>query len=160
MIEVIDLAQVPPEIAGVWTDFIADHLRQSDRDELAAAHGLPPLDVLRLSVSRSSHGWVVLVDHRPVMIFGAAPTALPGAGLMWMLATDGLAEISFAFARNSRRYFSELGKSYHLLWNYIDPRNTASMRWLKWCGFQIIDTLHGLGPNQRTFHLFARSADV
>lgn len=155
MIQVHDLRRVPSDTVGAWADHITKNLRRCDLDEVEAMASVSPEDALRTSVALSSHGYAVVNRHgEPVAMFGAAPHPLPGVGIVWMLGTDGIAREAHAIAKATRTYFDELNSAYSILWNYIDARNTASMRWLRWGGFQLLgETQFGLHP----FHIFART---
>lgn len=159
MIQVHDLRLVPADQAGAWLDQIAANLRAQDMDEVRASSALPPREALFASVAVSSHAYVVEGrDGAPVAAFGAAPHALPGVGIVWMLGTDGIRRESYSIARATRRYFEELNQAYWMLWNYIDGRNSLSMRWLRWGGFELLAEHPNHGPEGRTFYTFARTA--
>jgi hypothetical protein len=154
VIEVRDLRHASPEDVGAWADHISQNLRRCDRDEVEAMAAVPPADAVRVSVELSSHGYVVLDGTgQPIAMFGAAPHPLPGVGVVWMLGTDGMNRARTAIARATRRYFDELNAAYRVLFNYIDNRNTRSLRWLKWGGFGFLGdwTING-----HPFHIFAR----
>jgi len=118
---------------------IGIHLRQSDRVELTRAGqgGMPWWDVLMHSRDLSSVAWTVLDDEGlPFAMFGVAPDpSVEGAGLVWFLATDELAENQMYVARHSRRYVDEMNEMYPVLHNYVDAENLTSLGWLGWCGF-------------------------
>lgn len=155
MIEVHDLRRVSPDVVGSWADHISNNLRRCDLDEIEAMASVSPEEALSTSVALSSHGFAVMDEAgEPVAMFGAAPHPLPGVGIVWMLGTDGIAREAHAIARATRTYFDELNAAYSILWNYIDARNIASMRWLRWGGFRLLgETKFGPHP----FHIFART---
>lgn len=152
MIQVHDLRYVEPDVVEAWTDHIAANLRQQDLDEIEAMDSGP--DALSLSVKLSSHGYCIMDRNgEPCAMFGAAPHPLPGVGVVWMLGTDGIRREATGIARRTRRYFNELNSAYSILFNYIDARNTVSLRWLRWGGFELLrDVEIGGHP----FHIFAR----
>ncbi|EQB10420.1 hypothetical protein [Novosphingobium lindaniclasticum] len=155
MIQFHDLRSVDPDVVGAWADYLSQNLRTCDLDEIEAMGAVSPDDALRTSVELSSHAWVILGrDGLPVAMFGAAPHPLPGVGVVWMLGTEGITREAYGIARATRRYFDELNAAYNILWNYIDDRNAASMRWLRWGGFRLIGERQ-FGPHQ--FHIFART---
>lgn len=156
MIEVQDLRHVQPDVAEAWLQEIAGNLRQQDLDEVQATSELSPEDALMASYQLSSHAYVILSDG-PIAAFGAAPHGLPGVGVVWMLGTDGIKRESYSIARKTRQYFNELNESYFLLWNFIDARNTQSMRWLRWGGFELLEEHPEHGPEGRPFYTFART---
>ncbi|HEY0623177.1 hypothetical protein [Sphingomonas sp.] len=154
MIDVVDLRTACP---AVWIEHLAANMRKQDLDEIAASSDLAPLDALTASLGASSHAYAVIGrGGDPVAMFGAAPHPLPGVGVVWMLGTDGITREAYGIARRTRRYFDELNASYWMLWNFIDDRNTVSMRWLRWGGFRLLASHPEHGPQRRPFHTFAR----
>ena len=155
MIQVHDLRLVDPDVVGAWADRISTNLRACDLDEIEVMGAVAPDAALRASVELSSHAYAVLdASGEPVAMFGAAPHPLPGVGIVWMLGTDGITREGRSIARATRRYFDELNAAYSILWNYIDARNTASLRWLRWGGFRLLGETR-FGPH--LFHIFART---
>lgn len=160
MIQVHDLRRVPAETAGAWADHIGAHMRQSDIDEVRASGSAPPEDVVRQSLQLSSIAFCVESDtHGPCAMFGAAPGGLPGLGIVWMLGTDGIRKEGYSIARKTRTYFDELNREYPVLWNMIDGRNSLSMRWLRWGGFELLRLHPEYGPEKRPFYSFARTTE-
>lgn len=156
MIQVHDLRHVEPDMVRTWADHIAAHMRQQDLDEIEAMGS--GADALHLSIQLSSHGYCIMDrDGKPCAMFGAAPHPLPGVGVVWMLGTDGIRREAVGISRRTRRYFNELNTAYPVLWNYIDARNTVSLRWLRWGGFKL---LSDVDINGHPFHLFARTNHV
>lgn len=158
MIQVHDLRRVSADTAGAWADHIGANMRHSDILEVQASSGLTPIEAIRQSVSLSSIAFCVESDtHGPCAIFGAAPGGLPGLGIVWMLGTDGIRKEGYSIAKKTRRYFDELNREYPVLWNYIDGRNSLSMRWLRWGGFELLCEHPEHGPQGLPFYTFART---
>lgn len=158
MIKVHDLRRVSADTAEAWADHVGANMRQSDIDEVRASSGLTPTEAVRQSLSLSSIAFCVESDtHGPCAIFGAAPGGLPGLGIVWMLGTDGIRKEGYSIAKQTRRYFDELNLEYPVLWNMIDGRNSLSMRWLRWGGFELLVEHPNHGPEGRPFYSFARS---
>lgn len=155
MVEVIELEGADPEWVASSLSHIIQSLRDQDRAELEAMHGQPPELIIPLSVALSSHGWIAVDDGTPFAVFGAAPSALPGIGVVWMLGTDGVARAGHSVGRLTAPHLEAMHTRYPVLFNYIDSRNSVSMRWLRWAGFE----LHGdhTTPSGHIFHIFARS---
>lgn len=158
MISVHDLHRVPTDTVGAWARHVALHLRDQDRDEVAASSGSDPRSAVALSIMMSSRAFAVLDDDVPVCLFGAAPHPLPGVGVAWLLGTEGLYPNALKIARGSRRYLDELHQQYNLLWNYVDERNTVSVRWLRWMGFKALSLKQTASGHP--FRIFARTAHV
>lgn len=158
MINVHDLRHVDPDMVGAWADHIAANLRSQDLDEIEAMGAVSPAEALHTSISLSSHGYAILDrDENACAIFGAAPHPLPDVGVVWMLGTDAIRTEAYSIAKRTRRYFDELNSVYPILWNYIDARNTVSLRWLRWGGFKLLKDVEIGG---HPFHIFARTTYV
>lgn len=155
MAEAIDMGAADPAWVAASLSHIIKNLRQQDRDEINAMHGQAPELVIPQSVLLSSHGWIIVHQGEPVAVFGAAPSPLSGVGIVWMLGTDGLLSCGHTVGRQTRQHLDAMHTRYPLLWNYIDARNSVSMRWLEWGGFELLGD--HLAPTGHLFHIFARS---
>lgn len=157
-----NLADTSDEQTMAWLSHIAANLRPSDWDEMRATNPLltlgdpDPLVLLTSSLMMSKFAWVICEDGVPFCIFGAAPDD-HGHGIIWMLGTPGMAtrSASLAVARRTRRYVLDLLEQWPRLYNHIDARNSQSLQWLLWSGFEIeaVDLHHG--REQRPFYLFS-----
>lgn len=158
MINVHDLRHVEPDVVEAWTDQLTPKLRQCDLDEIEAMAGTSPERALKDSLRLSSHGYAITHQRSGVIaMFGAAPSPLPGVGIVWMLGSDDIQTFGLGIARRTRRYFDELNAAYPILWNYIDDRNRVSMKWLEWGGFKLLKPVQ---MNGHPFHIFARTTHV
>ena len=158
MIQVHDLRRVSPDTAGAWADYIGANMRQSDIDEVRASSAITSTEAMHFSLSLSTIAFCVESDTQgPCAMFGAAPGGLPGLGVVWMLGTEGIRKEGYSIAKQTRRYFDELNREYPVLWNYIDGRNSLSMRWLRWGGFELLAEHPEHGPEGRPFFTFART---
>lgn len=134
---------------------MAPRLRAADRAELLAAGADSPQAAL-LSGIEAGHAEVAEDHFGPFMIFGVAPSALPWVGSPWMSATPRLLSYRNRFIRESREKVEELQRTYQVLTNYVDERNTLHHRWLQWCGFKFIRRVT-LGPFDLPFIQFVRT---
>lgn len=137
--------------------YIAENMREADRQEVFAMRG-EDADlhyVLANAVKRST--WCVCglaADGTPVSLVGVAPVSLiGGVGAPWLLGTDRVREFSGALIRYGRDYIQSMTSQYPQLINYVDARNTASIRWLKRLGFTIHDA-EPIGHQGLPFHKF------
>lgn len=132
---------------------IADHLREADLRELRA-EGFPgrPLDALLQSCSFSNEVYAALdarsKERTPIALFGISRC---GAGTLgynsvWLLGTDGLyaPHNIKPFLRYSRLWMNYFIKCYGSLGNEVHAANDASLRWLKWLGFQSVSSSRNL----------------
>jgi len=114
---------------------LADRVRSADRDEIMASHGLSPLAGLMLAVHASEGPRTALVDGEVMAIFGVAPD---DAGAQpWLIGAEGIELFHVPFLRRSRAWVREAKARHGLLKNWVDARNTVSIRWLGWLGFEI-----------------------
>lgn len=154
----VTLQGMPHSLVADILVYIADNLRDQDLAEIKAMHGEEdPLDILSQSVLLSTHCWVIMDGRKPVGLFGAAPGALEGIGVAWMLGTDGITK-SLSIARQTVGYLEEMHETYSVLFNFIDPNNTVSMRWLRWTGFELVGDRESASGHP--LKLFARTANV
>ncbi len=118
--------------------WLANNIRRADRDEVAAEGGRGPLAALRDSLAASIAAWTGAVGDRPVCMFGVCPIdILGGIGSPWLLGTDEIKRYALSFLRLNKQYLPKMLELFPRLVNYVDVRNTVSIRWLKWLGFKL-----------------------
>lgn len=138
---------------------IARRMRVADRDEIAAASGKSPVQALTYSLRKSSLAYTALIDGRPEVMFGVGDlNILAGVGAPWLLGTDEVERHYVAFLRGSVEWRDQLLRRYSILRNFVDDRNTVSIRWLEWLGFRLLDPVDMGGHQFRLFEL--RNANV
>jgi hypothetical protein len=115
---------------------IVPYLRQADVDELRDGFGVSPAWGVAYSIAGSRPGFTALADGKPAVLFGVGPTLEKGAGVPWLVATPEIERHPVTFYRASRRIFPKLAERYERLVNWVDARNTLSLRWLAWLGFE------------------------
>lgn len=143
------------------TDCTEDHLlpvalnmRASDVQEIWCSGKVRPLFALKVSFSISPNAKTIMIDDEPAGIFGISRlSVLSGKGVPWLLGTPQLESISYKFVKRSKIMMGEMAKQYSYLENYVDARNTASIQWLRWLGFDIMEA-KPYGPFQINFHKF------
>jgi hypothetical protein len=121
-----------------------------------AARG--PVDianVLARSMMLSSLCWTgITKDREPVCFFGVPPFSLLGdIGRPWMLGTDKAHQFPRVLVVEGRRYVERMLGLYPHLVNYVDARNTRSVRWLARLGFTV-HAPHPHGEAGLPFHRF------
>ena len=134
---------------------IAHNMRESDREEAWASHHFTPAEALAhsISVSRGT-AFVGEADGVPICVFGVQPPSLLGTvACPWMLGTDGVNVHSKPFLKRSLQWVRGISREFPELENYVDARNTASIRWLRWLGFMIYDP-EPWGRDGLLFHRF------
>ena len=74
-------------------------------------------------------------------------------GRIWMLCTPAIHDFPITFAREAKRFIQSRSES--VLWNYVDKRNTAHIKLLKFLGFRFLEEIP-FGPNQLPFIRFEK----
>ncbi|MEI6084438.1 MAG: hypothetical protein WCS70_09075 [Verrucomicrobiota bacterium] len=134
---------------------LARDMRACDRQEVAAASGLSPNNGLLISMARSPRCWAAIDAQGTFAMWGVGvASSLATEGSPWLLGADRLVtDHRQLFVRRSREFVTWMRQEYVVLRNYVDARNTASLRWLKWCGFDILPA-EPYGVAKLPFHPF------
>ncbi len=137
---------------------IAQRLREADLREIKANLGQDPLIVLERGIAQSDPCYTVVNEqNKPLALFGVVPdTGDPDVGLVWLLASDELAQHPFFVLRNTHKWVEKLQRQYRVLWNHIDARNELHIRWLQWSGFTVLRRIENFGVEQRPFYEFEK----
>lgn len=113
------------------------NMRESDKAELKASHGLDPYYALVHSIRQSIVSYTVRVDGELLVIFGVVPLTLHQGVSPWMLATDAIEKHGVVIYRETHKHVQAMIDRYGYLLNYVHSENIKSIRWLKWLGFTI-----------------------
>lgn len=139
---------------------IAERVREHDRDEIWAMAMQTPDAAMQYGLKYSEVIKTGFIDDQPVAMWGVVPLSMvPSIGAPWMVGTKDLEQHAFTFLRRCREPLMELFKGYDTLENYVDVRNTMTIKWLKFMGFNL-DKPQPYGPFELPFHRFWRTADV
>lgn len=136
---------------------LAPDIRQCDRDEILASHGLTDMERILNNAREFSHeSYAWLIDDLPVAAFGVAPGSyIQRIGIPWMIASDGICGgNAINFLRNSKIIVNYWRHRWDYLENYVDSRNTTSIKWLRFLGFKIHEALP-FGVQKMPFHRFS-----
>lgn len=117
---------------------LANNLRKEDEREIRTMTQEEPIKSMIRGFLVSDMCKVVYLNKKLVLIYGVSKTSEAEVGCPYMLATDELPKIGLRFVRNSKHRIDEMHEFYPILFNYIDSRNSLHLKWLKWCGFEII----------------------
>jgi len=139
------------------TAFCQD-VRQCDIDEIKAACGLNPAEVLYASFEKSGPKISFSVGDDIVCVFGVTDL-LDSGGIPWMIGTNAIEKHKKAFLKACSLIFPALKEEYSYLENYVDARNTTSIKWLKWLGFEVFEP-HPFGLDRLPFHRFRMDCHV
>ena len=141
---------------------VATNLRKADHEEVTATHG-EGTDV----AARVYESWLVSRDTvrvgtangEPFCVFGVYRKSLiAGSATPWLVGTPELEKHYRRFARVSRAVVGYWQQAFPHLENYVDARNTTSIRWLQWLGFQLYYP-EPFGEMGLPFHRFELTRD-
>ena len=127
---------------------MASNLRQEDLREVVEGHGAQPTIDIPLGSLRGSSVYFTVPDGRIAGLAG-----IEEDGRIWMLCTSAIHDFPITFAREAKRFIQSRSES--VLWNYVDKRNTAHIKLLKFLGFRFLEEKI-FGPNQLPFIRFER----
>lgn len=140
----VNIRQATTEDAA-W---FAPRLREADKAELTAASGKDFARTLRLSIMRSPHAAFVAESEAlgPIALFGFGSRSLGSDRLVpWCVGTPDLLRRGKALTKFGKAYSLRSLDAAPLLENWVDVRNTASVRWLKAIGYEFDDPApHGV----------------
>lgn len=120
---------------------VRNFMRESDRNEIAAATGRPSAEALQYTAAITNSAYELCTNQGvPVAIFGVNDGTLPGEkhrwGIPWLVGTDWIDEHPVGFLRETKRMVSLLEPGYDILWNLCLNSNKRTLRWLAWAGFK------------------------
>lgn len=131
-------------------EHLGQHMREADRHEVMASHGLEGIDAAMESVRLSRQAFCGLVDGVPVYLFGFS-LMKDGRGIVWGLGTDALGAHVHRFLRASHNFISFCRGQATVLENWVHSDNVESLAWLRWLGFQV-DEAAPYGVAGELFH--------
>jgi len=136
-------------------EILAPKLRKQDREEVWASHGLTPMAALVTSQTNSSESHTIIAhDGEVIGMFGVVDEG--AVGIPWLLASDRLPEVAREFLPESLKWVERINQDYLVLTNYVDVRNTAARRWLKWLGFKFVRIVEEYGYGKKPFYEVVR----
>lgn len=130
-------------------------LRQQDYDEVWAAHGHNPDEVLVACAQYSTMLWCAEVDETIAAVFGVAPSINnEGEGQPWMLGADEICSDPRGFLRWPQDILPLMHSVFPVLRNRVDARNKKSIQWLCRMGFTMAKNTVPYGPFSMPFYEF------
>lgn len=119
--------------------YVAQNMRQADREEVYAAAGHTPEQALVISIFMSEEAvTAVSPDNTPLVIFGISKQSLlSDKGIPWLLGCDEALRYRREFMRQTPKVLETMLEQYTMLENYVHVKNTISVRWLKRLGFSM-----------------------
>lgn len=131
--------------------YVADHLREADRNEVKAM-GLTPRVALESSRLLSDAVFTAEIDGRIAMLFGCGCTLTGTVAEIWALGTDVCTSAPREMLVYGRKIVQAFLETYPEMQNYCDARYHAAHRWLKKLGF----TVHPAEPHGPNGGLFRK----
>lgn len=129
-------------------------VRQADIDEITEALGVDMEKALIDGVTRSLNVKKIVVDGLVVAVFGDAVYSVLGSvGVPWLISTNHVERHARAFLKVCKPEVQSMLSRHEHLMNYVDARNTAAIRWLKWLGFHFAPAAP-YGAKRFLFHKF------
>lgn len=134
-------------------DYLAIHMRKSDKREIDAISGSRPRKALERAMELGE-AYTAFYDGVPALMFGVTDgDNLTGSGCPWMLVTNEMDIPPREVLVISKRIVANMQHMYYHLENYVDVRNRKAIKWLKWLGFQFEPALP-IGRRGELFHRF------
>lgn len=136
---------------------LAPNLRQADKDEVWASHGLGPLEALQFSFLLSEEANTIISDNEDIIgMFGV--TKHGDIGIPWLLMSDDIYQPSHVrqFVPTSKKWVKEVQERYKILVNYVAKDNDKAIKWLRLLGFTFISLEPNYGVNPKPFYEFVR----
>lgn len=134
-------------------EYLKDHLKQADIDEIYAASHSTPEEALTSCLEDSVYCWTVS-SGVPFMIFGIGATSLlDDKACVFMLSSKDVEKIKKRFLKGSREFVDIMLGIYPKLFNFVDARHTKSIAWLTYLGAELQEAKpHGI--EGLPFHYF------
>jgi hypothetical protein len=134
--------------------YLAEHMRQSDINEVWASDHLTPHEALLESFNNAVLS-MTIHNGNPMGMFGVTPENILGkSALVWLLATDDLENHKYRFLKYSRCFIAMMLDRYPYLHNFVDTRNEKSILWLRMLG-ATIDEPNPYGAERLPFCYFS-----
>ena len=136
---------------------LAPDVRQADRDEIMASHGLEPLPAIAFCMGSSEECNTMIDDNKDIIgMFGVAKFG--ELGVPWMLSSERIYQKKIArqFLIQSKQWIDSTMLRYMILTNFVSADNTKAIKWLKYLGFSFVnlDKEHGVG--KKPFYEFIK----
>lgn len=137
---------------------LAPRMRAGDAAEVMASNGYTPIGACLAALGVSSYARTLLIDGEVAAMWGVAPAnVLTGLGSAWLLTTDIIDRHRRLFVRLSRLEVKRLLQMYSTIFQFVDARYRAALRWAEAIGFTV-GPPHPLRPGGPLFCLIAMEA--
>lgn len=144
------------QVATESVQYVADNMRQGDAIEVWASHRFTPHEALNAGIKDSQYAAVAWIDDEPVAVYGLrVESVTSGIGVPWLLATESAMKHKSEFLKQSPSVVRNMLNICPKLYNYVHVENKASIRWLKWLGFEFDEPIP-YGEEGEMFQRFHR----
>ena len=137
---------------------LAPKVRQEDLDEIKASDNALPLQALTYPFQQLNHKTYSIIGTEQegvIGMFGVVPSNKNDYGVAWLLSSPELLNHTIQFLRECPKWVKEMGQDYKYLYNYVDVRNNVGNKWLKFLGFNLIETVN-YGYEKKPFNLMIK----
>ena len=133
---------------------LAPHTREGDREELWSSLRMEPEEGLIRALEGSFDAEAVMADGKLMCVYGVSQTSIMSdVGFPWLITHRDIKKHLRPLMAGTKKHLDKLRKSFDILENHVDARNTSEIRWMKWMGFYIHSTeVHG--ADQLPYHTF------
>ncbi|OBQ52737.1 hypothetical protein [Halodesulfovibrio spirochaetisodalis] len=135
-------------------------LRRQDYEEVWAAHGHDPNEVLVACALCSKMLWCAEIGGTVAAVFGVAPSPdVAEEGQPWLLGSADIVTVPRAFFRWPAAVIPLMHTMYPVLRNMVDARNSRSIKWLARMGFTLAQDTVPYGPFGMPFYAFYKEEE-
>ncbi len=118
---------------------LAPRLRPIDRLEVEATGRTAEASLLSAFNMPNTKVLAGKAGDKVVFMCGASQCLQnPANGVIWMLTSDLAEHYKKDILKLSKPTIEELSKGYKNVYNIIHKNNRTSIRWLEWCGFDVM----------------------
>jgi len=131
---------------------LADNMRQEEVDEVWASGKHTPYEAVKYSLEHAHEAYAAVLDGKLICIVGVSPLSLlSDMASPWLLNTNESKNKPRHLVKWTKTFIDEWKTQWPILFNYVDARYEASLRWAKWAGFKVYDP-QPYGPFGMPFH--------
>lgn len=134
---------------------ISPRLRDSDKTEILLSSGKTPEETMMDAWGLPKAGmWVGCYKGIPEVIFGVQLTGCHNVGIPWMACTDVVKQHPKGFMRLCKKWSEGFSSMFDVLINFVWAENHDHIRWIEWCGFDLIELHPEFGSHKQPFWEF------
>lgn len=111
----------------------------AQREQIEAL-GERPREWIRLLVSQSRIAWTVLVDDKPVVIWGVKCTLSSAEADVWLAITDFAREHVRPLVKGTLAELNQLLETRDALNTVVPTTDLRALRWCRFLGFEIVES--------------------